>query len=178
MQQSLWIIDGNNCIGRDATLAEVARTSGRDAAARILRSQLGIFRNKAGRGHAVALVFDGVVGPTDEDVQEQRGLRVLRPRPGQNADAIVLEEARRHEGRMRVVVVTSDRSDIGSRLRGLRVEWLSVEEFSAQLWPRTTREGAAPEATEKPRAPRDAAEVADWMRRFAAADEADDGKTH
>jgi predicted RNA-binding protein with PIN domain len=174
-QVSVWIVDGNNCIGRDPQLKKVAAARGMEAAVRLLWSQLGDFRRRQGRGHAVLLVLDGVAALGVAAAAEARGLRILRPRPGQDADTVVLDEARRHEGRGRVTVVTSDHKDIGARLRGLRVSWLTIEEFSRRLWPDAVDAVGASDS-EKPKASRRAADVEEWLQRFGFSPNPDDSK--
>lgn len=165
MDQAIWIVDGNNFIHRDRELSGVLRRSGMESACKVLASELAAFRRRQGRGHSVVLVFDGV---SEERSIRFKGFRVLRPGPGQDADRLVLDEARRHEGRMHVHVITSDRADITTRLRGLDIICHSVEEFSHVLRPRRRRRVAPEpieEALDKP-APPKGAEVDRWLEIF------------
>lgn len=165
MDQAIWIIDGNNFVHRDRHLAGILKRSGMESASKVLASELAAFRRRQGRGHSVALVFDGV---SDERSKNFKGFRILRPGPGEDADLIVLDEARRHEGRTQVHVVTSDRADITSRLRGLRIICHSVEEFAPMLRPNRRRRSAPAEAEEesdKPGPPR-GDEVKRWLEYF------------
>ncbi len=163
MQEVLWIIDGNNLICGDPQLSTLRREGGWAAACAFLESQLGLFHARMGRGHSVALVYDGAPPPGQRS-HEHKGFRVLRCASGEEADAVVLREARREEGKRAVRVVTSDRHDIANRLRGLRVEWYSVKEFRSLLWPQGEG-GASRGASEKPQRPR-GKEVDYWMDVF------------
>lgn len=160
---TLWIIDGNNVMRRDPSLAAIVEGTGIEAAERELLARLTRFRGRKGRGHSVVVAFDGVAGEPRRNV---KGLRVIHPRRGVDADRLVLEEARRAEGRMDVHVVSSDRKDIAQRLRGLRVSVHSVEEFRSMLSPRrgSGRDAGAEEA-EKP-APPKGADLDHWLREF------------
>lgn len=164
MKQALWIIDGNNLIRRTATLATMERQHGLAAACAFLEAELNRFRARQGRGHSVVVVYDGVT-PEAERVAG-KGLRILHPRREGNADRLVLDEARRAEGRMEVHVVSSDRRDITSRLRGLRIRIHETAEFAARLWPRgEPGSGATAEDPDKPPAPK-GGEVNKWLREF------------
>jgi len=87
---------------------------------------------------------------------------------GQSADEQILRMARERGGRGESLrVVTSDFNDIGSRLSGLSVEWVSVESFRQVLWGQRRGDfGSAEEGVdEKPRPPR-GKEVDRWLQVF------------
>ena len=160
-REVLWIIDGNNVIRRLPHLAELAESQGMEAACRFLESALSAFRARQGRGHSVVVAYDRVDGVS---VQRGKGLRILTASRGGDADRIVLDEARRAEGRMEVNVVSSDRKDITNRLRGLRVKVHSAESFAPQILPKG---GSAPTEVQedKPKSP-SAKEVDMWLEEF------------
>ncbi|MEM7263890.1 MAG: NYN domain-containing protein [Planctomycetota bacterium] len=175
MDRAIWIIDGNNLIQRDRTLRETLRRAGWDGACRTLESELAQLKRRKGRGTSVVVAYDGVAEHGERD-RSTKGMRIVRAGVGRDADQVVLEEARRHEGRTQVHVVSDDRQDIGSKLRGLRVQWHSVEAFvTTELRRRrggarsrgTSRSGGVEEdpADEKP-APPKGAEVDRWLQIF------------
>jgi len=132
-----------------------------------LEGELGRLQARLGSGHSFLLVYDG--SPPPGARSRGKGLRIVYPRREADADRVILEEARRAEGRMEVRVVTSDRHDIGTRLRGLRVRHYHVEEFCRELWPgpqALTTEDFDPE---KPAPPR-GGEVKRWLRWFEEGD--------
>ena len=164
MQQVLWIIDGNNLIHRTATLAALQRESGFPAACAFLESELSRFRARQGWGHSVVVAYDGISGEAQRVAG--KGLRIVRPQREGDADRLVLDEARRAEGRMEVHVVSSDRRDITGRLRGLRVQIHESAEFATQLWPRgDPGSDATPEDPDKPPPPK-GGDVNKWLREF------------
>ncbi len=134
-----------------------------------LEGELGRLQARLGRGHSFLLVYDG--SPPPGARSRGKGLRIVYPRRGTDADRVILEEARRAEGRMEVRVVTSDRHDIGTRLRGLRVRHYEVEEFCRELWPGPQALATEDVDPEKPAPPR-GGEVKRWLRWF---EEGDDG---
>jgi predicted RNA-binding protein with PIN domain len=153
-----WIIDGNNLIHRDPRLRAILEQSGFEPARRFLEAELG---RRRGGGHRFHVVYDGGrVGRT-------RGVSVAVARAGKTADEEILRLAREHPGGGTVRIVTSDRADIGRRLAGLSVEWVSVEEFRRVLWaPTGPGAPAAGEAAgEKPGPPR-GREVDRWLEAF------------
>ena len=157
---TLWIIDGYNLIRRDPRLSETERDYGAATARSRLESELSRFRARKGRGHAVVVIYDGV---DDRARSTRKGLRIVFPPRGRNADDEILREARRMEGRGDVRIVTSDVRDIRSRLRGLRISPYSSEEFAELLW-----EGIddAAHADEKPEDVT-GAEVDYWLGEFS-----------
>ncbi|MFQ5653952.1 MAG: NYN domain-containing protein [Planctomycetota bacterium] len=166
MQQILWIVDGNNLIHRDRELARALEGGSLEAAKRLLEGEIARFRARRGRGHSVLLVYDGAP-PQGAPKACPKGLRILHPSRGGDADQVIVREARRHEGRpdLGVRVVTSDRGDIALRLRGLQVAWYSIERFSPLLW--EGREEGEPDGAPggKPAPPR-GSEVDFWLERF------------
>ncbi|MCI0652143.1 MAG: NYN domain-containing protein [Planctomycetes bacterium] len=171
MQGSVWIIDGYNVIRRDGRLRAEEAARGTPSARRMLEVALGAFRRAAGRGAAIVLVYDGAPD-RDRSGGGAAGLRILYPPRGQKADDVILAEARRADGSKRVHIVTSDIRDIGSRLRGLRVEHISAEEFSRRL-EEAAAPGAEDGAAEKPGAQSNS-EVDLWLRRFGGGGEGRD----
>ncbi|MGE3166073.1 MAG: NYN domain-containing protein [Planctomycetota bacterium] len=158
-REALWIIDGFNLIRRDPQLSRLEREAGTDSARAFLESQLGLFRAREGRGTAVLLVYDGV-GVEPGGGGSRKGLRIAYS--GKNdADGVILAEARRAEGIVDVCVVTSDTQDIAGRVRGLRVRCWSVEQFRGRLW----GSASLPADAEKPKPPR-GEEVDFWLREF------------
>ncbi len=127
----------------------------------------------------MVLVYDGVRPPETRD-RSTKGFRILYAGAGSDADRVVLEEARRHEDRTVVHVITSDQQDIGSRLRGLRVHWHWVEQFTRDELrkpARRSKPGRRPqfdeEDDEKPAPPR-GAEVDRWLQIFSDDDNDND----
>ena len=59
-------------------------------------SELSRFRARKGRGHSVVVIYDGV---DDQARSSSKGLRIVFPPRGRNADDEILREARRMEGR-------------------------------------------------------------------------------
>lgn len=161
MRDVLWIVDGYNLIRRDPRLSRLERRTGTDAARAFLEGQLGLFRARKGRGHSVVVAYDGV--EPSEGRSGRKGLRVLHASDG-DADALILREARRAENLAEVNVVTNDVKDIVRRLRGLRINCVSVEEFGIDLWKGARKEESEDEA-EKPKAPK-GDEVDFWLREF------------
>ncbi|MCA8962496.1 MAG: NYN domain-containing protein [Planctomycetes bacterium] len=178
MDKAIWIVDGNNLIRRDPEYSRMLHRGSWEAASRALEGDLARFRRAQGRGHSVVVVYDGVEGPDSRD-RSTKGLRILRAGDRTDADRLVLSEVQRHEGRTEVHVVTSDRQDIGSRLRGLRVIWHTVEEFVGELRRGRTRrqratERLAPEEPEeKPSAP-SGHEIDHWLEIFGGSGTGDD----
>ena len=157
-----WLVDAYNVIRRDPRLRAVEEERGTEAARLLLESQLRLLRAREGRGVTVAVAYDGTP-PHGEGTSTVKGLRILYSGPGRSADDVILAEARRAEGRMQVKVVTSDLHDIARRLRGLRVEHVSVEEFTAELWKGSDRDRAA--GAEKPEEV-SGHDVDFWLREF------------
>ncbi len=164
MQTHLWIIDGYNLIRREPRLRDAEERHGTAGARAWLESRLIAFLGREGRGHAVALVYDGGPDPYRAPPRH-RALRVLHPPRGRSADDLILAEARRAGGSAQVTVVTSDLADIGRALRGLRVRHQTVAEFAPLLF---RGEGAdLPAGSEKPSTV-DGKQVDEWLRRFGA----------
>lgn len=169
MRSTLWIIDGNNLIRRAASLAAIFEDRGMAEARAVLESELGLFRARQGRGHSIVVAYDG--HPPDQPKRPVgKGLRVVYPPSGGDADRVVLDEARRAEGRLDVTVVTSDRADIAGRLRGLRVSIESSESFAGRLFVRASGSGSASTpGEEKPSAP-SGSQLDHWMKEFGVDD--------
>lgn len=153
-----WIIDGNNLIHRDPRLREILQQSGFEGARKFLEAELA---RRRGGGQRFHVVYDG------GSSRRSGAVSVAVARAGRSADEEILRIARGQGGGGTVRIVTSDRADIGSRLPGLAVEWVSVEEFRRVLWAPTgpgapTAEDAA---GEKPAAPR-GREVERWLEAF------------
>ena len=174
MRSTLWIIDGNNLIRRAEPFASVFEERGFDAARPLLESALGRFRAKLGRGHSIVVAYDG--RPVDRPTRPVgKGLRIVYPGSGGDADRVVLEEARRAEGRQEVYVVTSDRQDIAARVRGLRVNVLSAEDFAARLSALPGAGDAPGSSEEKPAAP-SGSQLDHWLKEFGVEDSEDEGE--
>lgn len=158
-RETLWIIDGFNLIRRDPELARLERDGSTGSARAFLEGQLGLFRAREGRGCSVLLVYDGS-GASQGGGGARKGLRIAYS-GREEADVLILAEARRAEGVTDVCVVTSDVQDIAGRVRGLRVRCWSVEQFRSRLW----GNASLPSDAEKPKAPR-GEEVDFWLREF------------
>jgi len=154
-----WIIDGNNLMHRDPRLRAILQQSGFEAARRFLEAELG--RRRQGGAH-FHVIYDGGTGSRPSRVATDVA------QSGQSADDQILRLARERGGRGESLrVVTSDFNDIGSRLSGLSVEWVSVEAFRQVLWGQSRRDVASGEdrVEEKPRPPR-GKEVDRWLQIF------------
>ncbi|MEM7164355.1 MAG: NYN domain-containing protein [Planctomycetota bacterium] len=159
MESVRWIIDGYNLIRREPRLSSVERRQGSAAARAFLDGELSRFRARKGRGHSVLVVYDG--GAASARTQVASGFQAIYSGKNHTADLVILDEARKLEGRMAVRVVTSDVQDIGGRLRGLQVSVYSTHRFAQELWPA----GSPDFEEEKPKPPK-GRDVDFWLREF------------
>ena len=174
---STYIIDGYNLIRRLGGTGGLSLEAQRDA----LEARLRAFRLASGPGTRILLVYDGGRGRV-APARHEKGFEIYFSKPPRQADDIVLDLARKHEGGPGVHVVTSDMMDIGGRVQGLRVRHLKAEEFAGVLagkldkpGRRSTMDSAAePEEECKPDSlSRD--EVARWVREFGFGDPEEGG---
>jgi predicted RNA-binding protein with PIN domain len=119
------------------------------------------------------VVYDGERGMAGPPRRE-RGFEIIFSRPPRTADDVILDLCRQLESEPEVHVVTSDITDIASKLPGLRVRHWTSQEFLSLLekrrrrasgGPRRQAGGEAGEAGEKP-GEVTGDEVAEWARRF------------
>lgn len=160
MAATLWIIDGNNLLHGDQTLRKSLQESGFEVARKMLESALAVARKKR-PGDNFEVIFDGGRGSTG-----RKGVSVERSRSGRPADDLVLRRVRETAGGSRVMVVTDDISDIGSRIPISGVKRVSCSSFSQILWA-GAGESPGSSASEKPPAPRSKKAVDFWLDQFS-----------
>jgi|RhiMethySRZTD1v2_1073278.scaffolds.fasta_scaffold30468_4 predicted RNA-binding protein with PIN domain len=131
-----FIIDAYNVLRR--AMPEGQGASSGEASRAILEARLRAFRRTCEPGTRLFVVYDGE-GGIPAPARREKGFEVFFSRPPRTADDVVLDLARRHEGEAGVTVVTSDLTDIASRLRGLRVRHWTAEEFAQHLERRLAR---------------------------------------
>jgi predicted RNA-binding protein with PIN domain len=162
----LWIIDGNNLIHSDPMFRQKMTESGMESAKKLLHSELS---RVCGNDHRFQLVMDGGSGG-----QERAGLEILVARRGQTADDLILSLARNAPFAEQTRIVTNDHSDIGSRIDGGGVIWISCSEFrSLVLKGRKSSKGksSSSDSGDKPAAPRSKNQVNYWLDQFSEEDE-------
>ncbi len=133
-----YIIDAYNVIRLLLSPAEAGR--GSEASRGALEARIRTFRNACGPGTRIYLVYDGDLG-MPAPPRTEKGFEVYFSRPPRQADDVVLDLARKHEGEPGIHIVTSDFTDIGHRLHGLRVKHLTSREFADLVNRRVGRPG-------------------------------------
>ncbi len=160
MTDTLWIIDGNNLLHADQTLRKSLEESGFESARKLLETALASARRKR-PGDKFEVIFDGGRGSMG-----RRGVSVDRSVAGRPADDLVLRRVRETAGGSRVMVVTDDLSDIGSRIPISGAKHVSCSSFQDILWGRGSDPGSSREP-EKPPAPRTKKSVDFWLDQFS-----------
>ena len=159
-----WIVDGNNLIHSDPQFRQRMEESGFEAARQLLENELSRLR---GSDQTFEVVYDG-----GASMPQRSGVESSIARRGEVADDRVLSLAREKGGTGTVRVVTDDRSDIGSRLGGSGVEWVSCSEFrKLVLKGGGGRKSKPGEATGNPAAPRSKNQVDYWLQEFGVSAE-------
>ncbi|MEC9476625.1 MAG: NYN domain-containing protein [Planctomycetota bacterium] len=154
-----WIVDGNNLIHSDPQFRQRMKENGFEAARALLEHELSRLRNSQ---ETFEIVYDG-----GNSLPARSGVESSIARSGKTADDRVLALARKRGGRGQVRVVTDDRSDIGSRLSGSGVEWVSCAEFRQQVLKGGS--GQKPNRGQdsgKPTPPRSKKQVDYWLQEF------------
>ncbi len=173
------VVDGYNLLRRGFRFLEVEH--GLRAAREKLEVRLREYLRAIGPSVRILLVYDGA-----GDVETERGgppvapeLEVLFTRPPRSADEEIVDLCHRLATRGPLTVVTSDSNDIGSRIGGLPLRWLTSEEFVDELDAALLRPANASGFENKPRKPSAAkpekpdpdtvapAEVEEWLRVFS-----------
>ncbi len=169
------VIDGYNLLRRGFRFLEDEH--GLQAAREKLEVRLREYSRAIGPGVRILLVYDGAgdVEPDRRGSSAVPGIDVVFTRPPRNADEEIVDLCHRLAGRGPLTVVTSDSKDIGSRVGGLPLRWLTSEEFVEELDAAILRpsrpaqiEKEPPMRPEKPDPDTVApAEVEEWLRIFS-----------
>jgi len=132
-----YLIDGYNLLHQTPDYADAASGSLEERRDRFLR-RLGSYA--AMRGVRLQVVFDGVRFSTERDRQAGVSVRFVPA----TADAYLRGVISRRQGDRSLVVVTSDRKDIGEYARARGVTWMTSPDFWAWITtpPRAKRAGA------------------------------------
>lgn len=147
----MYLIDGNNIIGRRLTESE--STSDRLR----LIGEVADFARKF--GNRCAIIFDGTPEANLEDGSKRLGVTVYYARPGRDADHRILELIERERNRQALRVVTSD-SQLAARARAHGVKVISREDFRQKL----REAGSKDVPSDKPGVAK--SEMAEWYRYF------------
>ena len=159
-----WIVDGNNLIHSDPQLRQRMKENGFEAARELLEHELSRLRNS---DETFDVVYDG-----GRSSPSRSGVESSIARSGNSADDRVLALAREKGGKGTIRVVTDDRSDIGSRLSGSGVEWVSCAEFRKQVFKNDSGgKSSRGHASGKPPPPRSKKQVDYWLQEFGVSAE-------
>ena len=154
-----WIVDGNNLIHSDPQFRQRMKETGFEAARQLLEHDLSRLRSS---DETFDVVYDG-----GSALPGRTGVESSIARRGESADDRVLALARKKGGSGTVRVVTDDRSDIGSRLDGSGVEWVSCADFRKLVLKGGAGRNSKPgKVSGKPAAPRSKKQVDFWLQEF------------
>ncbi|MDE0961175.1 MAG: NYN domain-containing protein [Planctomycetota bacterium] len=161
----IWIIDGNNLIHSDPRLRQRMVESGLESARKLLDHDLARIRSADEQFH---IVYDG-----GGSTREQGGVFTSIAQKGHSADDRVLALARNKSGQGKLIVVTDDRSDIGARLGGVGIEWMTCSEFRSNVMKLGTgrKASANDDSCDKPPLPRSKNQVDHWLKEFGVTGE-------
>jgi predicted RNA-binding protein with PIN domain len=155
----MYLIDGNNVMGQ-----RVGWHRDRAAARRQLLDDLA--RLAQAKKARLAVVFDGAPEANFPDGSSYRGVKVFYARPGSDADRRIIEIVERERDRRGLLVVTSDR-ELGARVRACGVRVMRAGQFRRAL----EEAAGSAQLSAEPTVSDD--EVAEWLRYFGVADEAE-----
>jgi predicted RNA-binding protein with PIN domain len=161
----IWIIDGNNLIHSDPRLRQTMIESGLESARRLLDHELGRVRAADEQFH---VVYDG-----GSSTRKQGSVQTSIAQHGHTADDRILSLARQKSGQGHVRVVTDDRSDIGARLGGIDLDWITCTEFRQSVMKAGSGRSQAGGNSEsdKPPPPRSKDQIDHWLKEFGVTEE-------
>ena len=160
---TIWIIDGNNLIHSDPRLRQRMNESGLESARKLLDHDLGRVKSS---GEQIHVVYDG--GSSSGD---RHGIHTSIAKHGTAADDRILSLARSKSTEGKVQVVTDDHSDIGSRLGGAGIEWMSCDEFRQLVMKVGSGRKQQGSTSDKPAPPRSKKQIDHWLREFGVTGE-------
>ncbi len=173
--EETFLIDGYNLLLRGFTYLNGEALQ---AARAKLEVRLREFQRIMGPHIRIIVIFDGADMVAGEASHPDPSFQVMFTRPPRTADEAIIDSCRRLQGSGSgsIVVVSSDRKDIGRQLRGLRVRQKSSEDFAQAMDDAMQRRTGAPlspassgaPAAEKP-SPEEISpeEVDEWMKVFS-----------
>ena len=160
---TIWIIDGNNLIHSDPRLRQRMEESGLESARKLLDHDLGRVKSS---GEKIHVVYDGGASSGD-----RHGVHTSIARRGTSADDQILSLARKKSADGKIKIVTDDHSDIGSRLGGAGIEWVSCAEFRQQVLKAGSGRKIQGSESDKPGPPRSKKQIDHWLREFGVSGE-------
>ncbi|MBT5737234.1 MAG: hypothetical protein HN891_05455 [Planctomycetes bacterium] len=161
----IWIIDGNNLIHSDPRLRQRMVESGLESARKLLDHDLSRLRSSDEQFH---VVYDG-----GTSTRNRGGVSTSIAQHGNSADDRILAMARNKSGQGKLIVVTDDHSDIGARLGGAGIEWMTCSEFRSSVMRLGTgrSKSAMDDSSDKPPPPRSKNQIDHWLKEFGVTGE-------
>ncbi len=161
----IWIIDGNNLIHSDPRLRQTMTESGMESAKNLLDHELVRISTADEQFH---VVYDG-----GSSSRNQGAVQTSIAQHGHSADDRILSLARQKSAQGDVRVVTDDHSDIGARLGGIDLDWVTCTEFRQSVMKAGSGRSQAggDSGSDKPPPPRSKNQIDHWLKEFGVTED-------